>query len=68
MVSIRGATKAIKKHQWAECIRFVAAEETVSQTVLSVVERNSIMKERLARYGQFGMEKICWIPEIVVLD
>ena len=55
MVSIRGATKAIKKHQWAECIRFVAAEETVSQTVLSVVERNSIMKERLARYGQFGM-------------
>jgi hypothetical protein len=64
-VSIRGATKAIKKHQWAECIRFVAAEKTVSQTVLSVVERNSSMK---ARYGQFGMEKICWIPEIVVLD
>ena len=67
-MSTRGATRAIKKHQWAECIRLVAAEEKLSHTVLGIVERNAIIKEMLARYRQIKMEKLSWIPESVVLD
>ena len=68
MVSIRGATKSIKKHQWVECIRQVASEETLSQAVLSILRRNTIIKEMLRRYRQIKMEETSWIPESVVLE